>query len=619
MCIRDSYTDIQGLVVKGPDGKRRIVPTYRSLVVQRTNRSDSFLFIERREATGILEVPAKYKKDIEFVTRLPLYPDLQIPRPPNEQRRRGQGFLDYWHHPVAYIGADLDYYFDPSFLASNAAAARNIAGAIGLERRQKFLQAIKAIQELPQQDRPTPWLRETIKGKQLDCQFTFLGERGKAANILKNLGIPHFLWQASDPSKPPLSPTFWQASDPSRTPLPPATPRLRPLAIYPTLPTKQPSTGECVVTSTINQSSSVNDPRKLTNDQSSSLKDPKKLTGDQSSPLNDPKQACLHQAKEAGHTSRRTLNFKRRECRRCVACKTFDEEKRAQRLRKPTPSIGAKDLPPPITRSSFQDQTFTRIRVNLKGILGSVGDLKPSKSTTSFISNIVDGATEKLLTGKLILVTSEVAEERIKELPRGIAKLAAVSVKGNQAKILTTLTQPNTGKKKESKESEVALPKNYKGSIPLVTPEKKQNYIKLISLANQSYSKTLPSEEFLKTRSAAEHSGGEIEPSITLEFERNNSNPAVWELKHPTWTFCGKPSIDPRAIEDKLSERTPVTPRPCPRSVTRSLKRETTVDSTSSPKQVEVKKDPSTQISHNRKEFEIEQECLFLAIVSKLI
>ena len=31
--LRD-YTDIQGLVVKGPDGKRRIVPTYRSLVVQ---------------------------------------------------------------------------------------------------------------------------------------------------------------------------------------------------------------------------------------------------------------------------------------------------------------------------------------------------------------------------------------------------------------------------------------------------------------------------------------------------------------------------------------------------------------------------------------------------------
>ena len=76
------HDNILGLWVKGKgaDGKHKFFPTYRSAVTQRTNNKNSYAIFQFWEGTNVLEVPAAFKNLIEFVTRINLYADNQIPR-----------------------------------------------------------------------------------------------------------------------------------------------------------------------------------------------------------------------------------------------------------------------------------------------------------------------------------------------------------------------------------------------------------------------------------------------------------------------------------------------------------------------------------------------------------
>lgn len=552
------HGDILGLWVKGPDGQNKYFPTYSSTITQRTNQKNSYCVFEQREGSDTIEVPAYYKQYLEFVTRIGgLYEDHQIPRPPQETRQASQGFLGPLHHPTAYLGSELDFYLDPKYsFFDNPQATKNIAQLIGLRNRENFNLAIQEIKKLPVQQRPTTWLRERVSGKFLQSSFCFFGTVNKETKAKQILDRLQGSWA-------------WDKNTNN------------PFANF------QPATGQAAGTAVGEQP-----PKNTQVPDSQATEDPVSTS---TTSLPSSKRECVHQAIAKGRTSRRSLNFKFRECKFCPDCKTVEKKKTAQRLRKPVPSAVIKPYDDPITRAQHLKR-FNRIRINLGGILGAVGNLSPTKGSDAFIGKIIDRVTGKLLTGQLVLVTSDLAEEKIKELPIGTAKLAAISVRENQATILTTLTHTEEKEEKKTENSEVILPGNYRGPI-----SQKTEYV----VAQNNH-------------------------SVTLEFERHKAadSQEEWELKTPNLRKTPNLLKTPEQQQLWRDATRDVEVRPAS-AITTNAQLHTrshpttsqSVDASSSENQVEPNTAYSLQVLQreiDNPQWLINQEGLFLATISRL-
>lgn len=487
------HDDILGLWVKGKgaDGKHKFFPTYRSAVTQRTNNKNSYAIFQYREGTNVIEVPAAFKSLIEFVTRVNLYADHQIPRQPQEHRHINQGFFHCNHHPTAYIDNDLDFYLDPFYsqisepLVGGAPAAQNVSQILGAGDKPAFHKAIQSIRRLPIHQRPTPWLRERIYGRSLQRNLCFLGAndgylnsgQGRIQEILRECNIPSLTWNRLTQPNPPFFST--SSAEYSRVF------HINSQIEY--------------IRAPLIETPKVGIPPKIKLHVVAGAK-PKTPTQPQVITIKPPSpKECVHKASASRRTSRRSLSFKFRECKFCSDCQEVEEKRKEGRLRKPSPSN-----PSPLDRVQY-GKTFNRIQLNLKGILGTIGDLAPTKSSESFLRLILDQTTVRLLKGQLELIVSEVAYNRISELSSGIAQLAAIKVTGKQAIVLTTLTRNEPCEEEEAQPLEVTLPENYQGPLN----------------NGQNLNSTNPSVEHIR---------------IPLEFEQHKTAlwTEKWELAYPT-------------------------------------------------------------------------------------